>query len=134
MPERKDNGVMREFETGATRDTNTNKLDIEAFLSPEVLLRYSEYLNANRQQSDGSLRDGDNWQKGIPKYVYMKSMTRHFLDVWLIHRGHRNKAVVQDLQDALCALMFNTMGFLFEDLHGQPDLATVREALEERHG
>jgi hypothetical protein len=102
---------MREFETGATRDTEEGKLDYEGFLSPEVLQRFAEYMHANRIQSDGSLRDSDNWQRGIPKDVYMKSMWRHFHTVWM---GHRYGDVSQD---DLCALMFNVMGYLYEDLH-----------------
>ena len=58
---------MRNFDTGATRDVDTNKLDFEGFLSPVVLERYAEYMHKNRVQADGNLRDSDNWQKGIPK-------------------------------------------------------------------
>ena len=62
---------MREFETGATRDTNDGKLDFEGFLSPLALVRYAEYMNKNRIQADGKVRASDNWQKGIPREVYM---------------------------------------------------------------
>ena len=72
---------MRKFNTGATRDVDNDKLDFEGFLSPTVLIRYAEYMHTHRKQSDGALRDSDNWQKGIPKEVYMKSMWRHFMDV-----------------------------------------------------
>jgi len=112
-----DNGTVRKFETGATRDTAENKLDFEGFLSPVVLTRYAEYLNKNRKQPDGQLRDSDNWQKGIPKDVYMKSMFRHFMDVWIIHRDPVECPLEEDeLQDALCAVVFNAMGYLFEEL------------------
>ncbi len=104
---------MREFDTGATRDTNENKLDFEGFLSSPVLQRYAEYMNKNRKQADGKLRDSDNWQKGIPIIVYMKSMWRHFFEVW---SGHRSKVSNEALQEALCALLFNVMGYLHEVL------------------
>lgn len=105
---------MRKFNTGATRDTDTNKLDYEGFLSPVVLKRYAEYLNKHRVQADGNLRDSDNWQKGIPKDVYIKSMFRHFIDVHLNHREFSNFAVNRDIEESLCAVIFNAMGYLFE--------------------
>lgn len=105
-----DDGVMRTFSTGATRDTGQDKLDYEGFLSPVVLRAYAEYMHKNRVQSDGSLRDSDNWQKGMPLSVYMKSMWRHFMDVWTAHR--QGKPIVQPL----CALLFNVMGYLHEEL------------------
>jgi uncharacterized protein YfbU (UPF0304 family) len=103
---------MRKFDTGATRNVDVNKLDFEGFLSPAVLIRYSEYLNKHRVQADGKLRDSDNWQRGIPREVYMKSAFRHFVDVWSAHRGNKNV----DLQESLCAVVFNIMGYLFEAL------------------
>jgi hypothetical protein len=115
-----DDGTVRKFESGATRDTAEGKLDFEAFLSPTVLLRYAEYLNANRRQSDGSLRDGDNWQKGIPFDTYMKSKYRHFMDTWLLHRGYK-RTVKTDIETSLCAEMFNTMGYLFEVLKAKEE-------------
>jgi hypothetical protein len=111
---------MRKFDTGATRDTDSGKNDYEGFLSPIVLERYGNYMTKHRIQADGSLRDSDNWQKGIPKETYIKSMWRHFLDVWFIHRGYkrfdkqRNEEITID--EALCALLFNVMGYLYEIL------------------
>ncbi len=82
----------REFAGGAWRDTEEGKLDYEAFLSPLVLQAYAKYLHKHRTMPDGSLRDGDNWQNGIPLDVYMKSMLRHVVDVWLHHRGFSEQA------------------------------------------
>lgn len=107
-----DDGTIRKFETGATRDTSVDKLDFEGFLSPIVLKRYAEYLNEHRVQSDGKLRDSDNWQKGIPLDVYMKSKLRHLMDTWLSHRSYSDV----DIEVALCAEIFNTMGMLHEIL------------------
>lgn len=102
---------MRTFNTGATRDTEEGKYDYEGFLSPIVLQRYAEYMHKHRKQADGKLRDSDNWQKGIPKNAYIKSAWRHFLDWWM---EHRNLPSREGIEDALCALMFNTMGYLYE--------------------
>ena len=104
---------IRTFKTGATRDTDQNKADYEGFLSPLVIKRYGEYMNKHRVQPDGNLRDSDNWQKGIPKEEYIKSAFRHFMDWWLENRGFESR---DGLEEALCALMFNTMGYLHEIL------------------
>jgi hypothetical protein len=104
---------VRVFETGATRDTDQGKLDYEGFLSPLVIERFAQYMHKHRIQSDGSLRDSDNWTKGIPKSAYMKSLWRHFMDVWKLHRGYK---VDVDLDEALCAMLFNVQGYLYEYL------------------
>ena len=112
--------VMRTFETGATRDTDTNKIDYEGFLSPLVLERFGQYMHENRIQSDGQIRDSDNWQKGIPLTAYMKSLWRHFMVLWT---GHRMD-IVNDkvMEDTLCALLFNIQGYLHEYLRNKDDL------------
>ena len=102
---------MRRFETGATRNDDTAALDYEGFLSPLVLQRFAEYMHGHRLQADGQLRASDNWQKGIPRDSYMKSLWRHLMDVWLEHRGHRSR---EGLEDALCAVIFNAQGYLHE--------------------
>ena len=106
-------GEIRQFETGATRDTEEGKNDYEGFLSPLVIEAYGNYMTKHRKQSDGSLRASDNWQKGIPRDAYMKSAWRHFLDWWKEHRGLGSR---EGLIDALCALLFNVMGYLHEVL------------------
>ncbi len=111
-----DDGVVRTFDTGATRDTSTDKLDFGGFLSPTVLKRFAEYMHEHRLQSDGTLRPADNWQKGIPIDAYMHSLLRHVMDVWMHWRDEGSHAG-SPYQDALCALLFNVQGLLFEDLH-----------------
>ncbi len=106
---------MREFESGATRDNTEGKYDLEGFFSPAVLNRYAEFMNKHRKQADGKLRDSDNWQKGIPLDVYMKSAFRHFFDWWANHR-HVESVIKEDVEESLCALIFNAMGYLHEYL------------------
>ena len=101
----------RTFKTGAYRDTDARKLDFEGFICPKAFIRYAQYMDKHRLQSNGVLRDSDNWQLGIPKNVYMKSLYRHFVDVWCEHRGINTEA---GLEDALCAILFNTFGYLHE--------------------
>ena len=106
--------IVRTFHTGANRDVDTNKYDYEAFLSPLVLEKFAEYMHKNRFLKDGSMRDGDNWQKGIPIDVYMKSLARHFMATWLKHR----KGQPVEFDD-LCAMMFNVQGLILEHLKAQ---------------
>jgi hypothetical protein len=103
----------RKFKTGATRDTNEDKLDYEGFIDPIVLKKYAEYMHGHRKQSDGKLRSSDNWQKGIPREEYIKSLLRHTMDLWLEHRGYESR---EGKEKALCGIMFNSMGYLREIL------------------
>lgn len=119
-----DNLYMRKFKTGATRDDDTNKLDFEGAISSLALERFVQYMHKHRTQADGKLRTSDNWQKGIDKDAYMKSMWRHFFDVWSIHRGHKKEI---DLEEALCALLFNVQGLLHETIKDN-SLTKVEEA------
>lgn len=108
---------MRNFESGATRDNDTGKLDYEGFLSPLVLKRYAEYLNKHRTQSDGKLRDSDNWQGlfGEKHFdVCMKSALRHFVDWWMEHREGSGSET--GIEEAICAVMFNAQAYLFKIL------------------
>lgn len=106
---------MREFETGANRNSKDGKLCYEGFFSPLVLKRRAEYMHKHRVLDDGSLRDPDNWQKGIPVEESMDSMFRHFEDIWLHMRGY-GYAATESLQDALCAVMFNCESILLHEL------------------
>jgi hypothetical protein len=114
---------MREFDTGATRGSEENKYDYEGFISPFVLERYGKYMHAHRVQADGNPRDSDNWQKGMSQESYAKSLIRHVLDFWRVRRGgtcidpEREKTVT--LEELACAIMFNIMGWLHEELKNE---------------
>ena len=122
---------MREFKTGATRDTDAGKNDYEGFYSPLVVEAFGDYMNKHRIQADGKLRDSDNWQKGIPKDAYMKSLWRHFLDMWFLHRGYKriDKQTGEELtmKEVLCAILFNVQGYLYEIL--KPKEETIQEKI-----
>jgi hypothetical protein len=102
--------LVRTFSTGATRDTDENKLDFEGFFSPLVMEEFAKYMHGKRKMADGSMRDSDNWQKGIPTDAYMKSMWRHFFAVWKSHRAGTVS------QEDLMGLMFNVQGYAHEAL------------------
>lgn len=105
---------MREFETGATRDDETGKFDFEGYLSPAVLWEFARYMEGHGHLADGSTRASDNWQKGIPTDAYMKSLLRHVMDLWLLHRGYSFERPENgehvDPDEAFGGAMFNLQG------------------------
>ena len=118
MVEQNNKSEIRKFDTGATRDTVEGKLDYVKALCPLVLRRYVQYLDKHRLQPDGSMRDFNNWKKGIPRETYHSSKGRHFFADWLLEEGYEvsdNHGSVSE-EDALCGELFNTMGKLREIL------------------
>ncbi len=122
---------MRTFTTGATRDDDTHKVDYDGFVSIPALRAFGHYMRTHQVQADGTLRDSDNWRKGIPIEAYRKSMWRHFLDVaeTLGVEGRQPDAI-----EALCALLFNVQGALHEVLKearevAQPEVSTEVETV-----
>ena len=109
----KDNGVIRKFESGANRNTAQDKYDYEGFLNPKVLETFAKYMHKHRLQADGTLRDSDNWQLGIPQKEYVKSLVRHTMDLWLDNRGYDSR---DGNIDAVCGIIFNAQGWLLEEL------------------
>lgn len=109
-------GPMVRFDSGATRSTEDGKLDYEAFISPLVTKRYAEYLHSHRRQVDGQMRAGDNWQQGMPRGRYIKSLVRHVQELHLEWRTSKDQAA---LEESLCAAIFNCNGLLLELLKGR---------------
>jgi len=122
MPDTKP--VVRTFNTGATRDLDESKFDYEGFFSPYVMDAFAAYMHSKRPMADGSLRDSDNWQKGMPLDSYMKSGFRHFMDWWAGHRGNGHVAK-EPLETALCALLFNVQGYLHEIVKARVEGGTI---------
>ncbi len=109
---------MRTFKGGATRNNNEGKYDYEGFFSPVVLEAYGKYMNGHRKQADGKLRSSDNWQKHFGENhfsVCMKSLWRHFVDLWFLHRGYKRFDSLDnheiDKEEAIMAILFNTMAY-----------------------
>jgi len=107
--------LIRVFSSGATRDTDKDKLDFEGFFSPVALVEYARYMHKHRLQPDGEMRDSDNWQKGIPEKELVKSLIRHIMDVWLLYRDYKGVAT-QDKREAICGTIFNAMALLHEQV------------------
>lgn len=132
-----DSAQVRVFETGANRHVADHKHDYEGFLSPSVLREFGRYMHHHRHLPDGSLRDSDNWQHGIPEDVYVKSLLRHVLDVWELHRSggpvYDFDGNPVDLKQALCGVLFNTQGLLHEVLKAERHGAAVEATDQEVH-
>lgn len=109
--------AVRKFETGATRNTDAGKYDYEGFMHPLVIEAFAAYMHVNRFLADGTTRDSDNWQKGIPFDVYAKSEWRHHHEFWKIARG------IPSDEGELAAIMgtvFNLFGFAHERMKADP--------------
>lgn len=112
--EDEDDGTIRTFETGATRDTTEGKHEPWGFTSALVEQRFCEYMQGHRTQTDGQLRDSDNWKRGIPLDAYKHSLGRHVQDLRLILEGYPEHARERDAEEVLCAILFNVQGMLHE--------------------
>lgn len=114
----------REFKTGANRNSDFGKLDYEAFNSPIVDWYYAQYMHSHRMLEDGTLRDGDNWQKGFPVEVITKCLARHYKDYHLTTRGIKvtEKGKEMKLEDILCGIIFNAKAHLLELLKDKKEV------------
>ena len=106
--------MVREFDGGASRNSDEGKLEYAGFNSSVVDLAYAKYMHKHRFLEDGTMRDSDNWKKGIPQKQYIKSLVRHTMDVWLENRGYKSR---DGKIDAICGVLFNAQGWLFEELN-----------------
>jgi hypothetical protein len=70
----------------------------------------------HQTQSDGNLRESDNWKKGFPLDAFWHSMSRHILDLRLIWEQFPEEARTQDIIETLCAVKFNVDGLMHEIL------------------
>ena len=110
---------MREFPTGATRSSDTGKPSYLKYISHPVWVRYGKYMLEHETQADGKKREAGNWQKGIPPREALESLERHASDAW----GHldsvensRFRLTDGGYEDALCAIIFNAVAMLHEQL------------------
>jgi len=101
---------MERFNSGATRSNTDERNDPEGFMSALAIERYCEYMTKHRKQADGTIRDSDNWQKGMPFGRALKRMWRHLMHLWIRHRGFNpsDQYAAVDMEEDLCAIMFNT--------------------------
>ena len=106
--------TVRRFESGATRSGGV-KLEYTRFFDARVNKRLAEYMHKHREQADGTLREPDNWKKGIDKESYVASLARHEKDTELWLQGYPEE-MTETIEDSLLAIMFNAHGMLYEIL------------------
>jgi hypothetical protein len=97
---------MREFETGAKRDSD-DKEDYVETISYLALKRFAEYMTKM-----ASKYGRGNWRKGIPIESYEQSLMRH-LQKYLANK-YDNAGLEVDV-DHLSAALFNLQGLLHEE-------------------
>lgn len=78
---------IRKFKSGATRDTSNGKFDYLGFMHPLCDFSFANYMHKHRLQTDGSLRDANNWWGGFGKDIVIQSLVRHIEDLKLLHSG-----------------------------------------------
>lgn len=108
------------FEGGALRSNGANRIDPLGYISPKAMQVYYEYMLKNQQLPDGRRRRSDNWKAGMPVPRYASSLMRHTHDFhthWdeLKHGSAPDDfATLQLVREALCGILFNTIGMLHE--------------------
>ncbi|MDA3802366.1 MAG: hypothetical protein PF488_00505 [Patescibacteria group bacterium] len=78
---------MRNFKTGAVRDTSNNKISYYGFRHPLVEHSYGKYMLRHREQADGKLRSPNNWWGGWSEDTSIDSLARHVADLECLHAG-----------------------------------------------
>jgi hypothetical protein len=97
---------MRVFDSGAKRDSDTEKEDYIESISWLTLRRLAFYMKSKEK-----LYGRGNWQKGIPIEEYEKSMMRH------LQKYFCKKYYDIDIEpgvDHLAAALFNLQGLIHE--------------------
>jgi len=79
---------MREFDSGAIRDTSNGKHEYMGFMHPLIDKSFAEYMHSHRTMADGSLRDSNNWWGGFGKEACIQSLLRHVEDLKALHIGY----------------------------------------------
>lgn len=79
--------MTRQFESGANRNSSNGKFAYKDFINPLNEYSFAKYMHSKRLLDDGTYRDGDNWQKGIPQDSLADSLIRHVKEFELLHLG-----------------------------------------------
>jgi hypothetical protein len=104
-------GEGRYYEGGAYRDTADGKYVYNGFLSPLVLREFARYMHKHRLQSDGHMREADNWKKGLKVQDTFESFMRHVWDIWLEFDGEPSR---DGMFEALGGALFNLQALWLE--------------------
>ena len=116
---------MREFETGATRNNDPERVDWIKMTSLPALFEYAKYMRAHRHTADGNLREFDNWKGndkrgGMALDEVVESLVRHALDLAALNAGEIPMREC-NTKEACCAIIFNAMCYLHTILAREAD-------------
>lgn len=96
---------MKQTKNGMLREDKSAKLNYLSYLDPDVLERYASHMKKGEEKHGRS-----NWKKGgYPLDEYLESMFRHLNS---LVRGDKD-------EDHASSLMFNVVGYMYEQLHGK---------------
>lgn len=79
---------FRTMPTGATRDTNNNKLEYSSYSHPLNDFSFAKYMQS-KQTIWWKYRRWDNWQLGLGREVLLDSLIRHIKTLELLFKGYR---------------------------------------------
>lgn len=112
---KKKNLEKRVFPSGAIRNNSEGKFDYSGFINPAVENSFARYMHKHREMEDGTYRNSDDWQFGIPSEELIKCLMRHIIDVHLLNRGYEvidENGEKVDLEECLNAVKFNVNAYI----------------------
>ena len=122
-------GVMKNFDSGATRSSDDGKPDYRGFISPQAQAMFGRYMLAHQIQADGQRRSSDNWKKGMPLNRYMSSYMRHVRELHALWDAALDRDAGIEFESAPWKLFEEELGGCFFNLQGiMHELEKRREA------
>jgi hypothetical protein len=80
--------TVRTFETWATRDIDTGKLEYSDYINPLCDYSFANFMKW-KQYINWTIRAWNNWQKWIPNESLLSSLVRHTEIIKLLYQGYR---------------------------------------------
>lgn len=98
---------LRQFSTGAIRDSLDGKEDYIETISWRAFKRYAQYMTGKKKKYGEG-----NFKKGIPIEAYEQSLLRH-VQKYLENKYEGGKEELNE--DHLSAILFNVFGIMHEE-------------------
>lgn len=110
---------IRQFKTGAIRDSLDGKEDYIETISWTAFKRYAQYMTSKKEKYGSG-----NFKKGIPIESYEGSLVRH-LQKYLANKYENGQTEVNE--DHLSAMVFNIFGIMHELEQGNSNQLTTNK-------
>jgi len=98
---------VRQFSSGAIRDSEDDKEDYIETISWTAFKRYAQYMTRCKKKYGAG-----NFKKGIPTESYERSLVRH-LQKYLVNKYEKGQE--EPDVDHLSAIIFNCFGIMHEE-------------------